>query len=223
MTTKLSDIAYGEGRHLDLYLPEGPRPPVVVLVAGYRSADVEKYFGGKPRELPMARAWGERIAAAGLAAAIYSNVDPAPDLDAVLEHVRGRADVDGERIALWGASGNGPLALSRLAAARCAALLYPYLLGPEVEPAAARFGFTNPATAPDVIPPLYLIRAGADATPGLNATIDRFAADSLARDRPFTLVNVAGAPHAFDYTRDIEVSREIVGGAIDFLVRELRR
>lgn len=223
MVTIRRDLAYADHRQLDLYLPEAPRPPVVVHVTGYKSADVEKFFGRKPRELPMACAWGERIASAGLAAVVYSNVDPAPDLDALLAHLRSCAEVDGERIGLWGASGSGPLALSRLAAARCASLLYPYLLGPDVASAAATYGFENPATMPDVAPPLYVVRAGADATPGLNAGVDRFVIDALARDQPVTLVNVPGAAHAFDHTNDNDASREVVRRAVEFLAYELRR
>jgi dienelactone hydrolase len=217
------DLEYAPGRPFDLYLPDGDPAGVVVLVSGYRTADVEKMFGGNPRELPPARAWGERVTKAGLAGVIYGNVDPTLDLDALLAHLRGRTDLDGERIALWAASGNGPLALSRLGAATCGVLLYPFMLGPEVATAAATFGFANPGTAPETLPPIYLVRAGADENLGLNATVDRFIADALARDLPLAFENVAGAPHAFDYRADSPASRAVIERALDFAVARLRR
>ena len=76
----------------------------------------------------------------------YTNREPAEDLDALLHHVRDNAaalGIDGDRIGVWGCSGNVPLALSALmqhgrAFVTCGALLYGYMLDLDARPASRR-------------------------------------------------------------------------------------
>jgi acetyl esterase/lipase len=148
---------------MDLYYPAdtaaGRRLPAVVLVAGYNDIGYEKMLGVKFKEMGMSISWGQLIAASGLVAIAYTNREPVEDLDALLRHVRDNTaslGIDGDRIGVWGCSGNVPLALSALMQSqtpgpkgpglhvegdpkgpglraeqhrlRCAALLYGYML-----------------------------------------------------------------------------------------------
>jgi acetyl esterase/lipase len=82
--------------------------------------------------------------------------------------------------------------------------------------------FANPAAGKslaDLPPrlPLFIARAGADQTPNLNETIDRFAAGALKANLPVTVVNHPSGPHAFDLMEESEGSREIVRQILAFL------
>ena len=95
-----------------LYLPEGERPPVIVMAHGFGA---ERVF-----RLP---AYAERFVARGLAVFLfdYRNfgdsagqprnlVSPRrhiQDWGAAIEHVRGMREVDGGRMGLWGTSFSG--------------------------------------------------------------------------------------------------------------------
>jgi hypothetical protein len=233
---------------LDLYAPAdaagGAALPAVVLIAGYNDVGYEKMLGVKFKEMAMSVSWGQLIAASGLVAIAYTNREPAADLDALLQHVRANAaslGIDGERIGLWGCSGNVPLALSALMAGsskapghgpgpRCAALLYGYMLDLDgatgVAEAAAMFRFTNPNAGRsfDDLPeaaPLFVVRAGQEQFPHLNDSIDRFVAKAVALNRPLTFVNHATGPHSFDLLDDSEASREIIRQILSFLRAQL--
>ena len=198
---------------VDVYWPEDrARRGAVVLVAGYPDAGFERVVGCKFKEMPSNVAWAKRIAEAGLVAVAYSNREPVADLHAVLRHVRQSLGIG--RVGLWAASGNAPLALSALEQVQCAALLYPYTI--EVPEEAKKFGFVTPAAGEASACPILLLRAGADAMPGLNETIVRFVLFALERDLPLTLVNRPGKPHAFDVAEGV-----VVPEVIDFLVRHL--
>ena len=56
-----------------------------------------------------------------------------------------------------------------------------------------------------------------------NASLDAFVAAALARDLPLTLVNQAGAPHAFDLVYDSEASRATIREVLRFLRDRLVR
>jgi hypothetical protein len=234
--------ADGELATLDLYRPPGgaarERDAVVVLVPGYPDPGFERFVGCRFKEMGSSRSWARAIAASGMAAVVPSNRAPEADAIALLAELRARAEelqIDPGRVGLWASSGNAPLALSllmrhadveRSVVLRCAALLYPFLLDLEgatsVAEAAASFRFANPcagrtiADLPDATP-LLVVRAGSDATPGLVATLDRFAASALAEDLPLTLVNLPGAPHAFDLFDERSPARTAILQVLAFL------
>lgn len=204
----------------DLYLPPDPPPgplPVVVFVAGFPDPGFERFVGCKLKDMASYVTWAKLVASAGIAAITYTNVDPAGDIAALLAHVTnsGRElGLDPERIGLWACSGNGPTALAMLMrdqppVVRAALLAYAYLVdldgATDLAAASRQFGNSVPTagkTIDDVRAdvPIYLVRAGGDVTPGLNAGLDRFVAHALAKDLPLAFVNVPGAPHAFDLT-----------------------
>jgi hypothetical protein len=230
---------------MDVYSPAdatiGARLPVVVLAAGYNDTGYEKMLGCRFKEMASSVSWGQLIAASGLVAVAYTNTDPAADLDALIEHVRGNAaalGIDENRMGVFACSGSVPFALSALMAGstnaagprgpglRCAALLYGFMLDLDgatgVAEAAKTFRFANPGAGEslDNLPrslPLFIARAGQDQFPHLNDSIDRFVARALARNQPITVVNHATGPHAFDLLDDSEASREIIRQVLSFL------
>ena len=69
--------------------------------------------------------------------------------------------------------------------------------------------------------PLFIARAGRDEVPGMDASIDRFVAEALARNAPITLANHPQGVHGFDSQTDDERSREIVRQVVEFLQAHL--
>jgi len=230
--------AEGNALAMDLYRPAGTPPgellPAVLLVAGYREEGFRSRIGCDFKDMGSVTSWARLLAASGLAAIAGGNRDPAADALAMLGHVRENAaplGIDGTRLGVWAASGNVPVAL-RLSmeksdtAIRCATLWYGYTLdsggATHVADASRQFGFANACAGRSVdnIPKetaLFLARAGQDASPGLNGSLDRFAAAALARNLSLTLVNHAAGAHAFDLFEDSESSRQVVRQALAFL------
>ncbi len=237
-----ADLRYGrdEDGSLTLDICHPPEEgsalrPAVVLVNGYPDPGMQRIFGCRFKEWGAATSWARLIAASGLSAVTYANLDPVIDLGKVLGHLRDEGaamGIDGSRLALLAFSGHGPLALEAIIESgavqplRAAALLCPFTLDLDgstaVADAARAFRFANPAAGRSVddFPQetaLFVARAGQDEMPGLNASLDRFAAKALARNLPLTLVNLPEAPHAFDVNHDRETSRHAIRSALAFL------
>jgi hypothetical protein len=200
----------------------------VVFVSGFPDPGFEQRVGCKVMEMASYESWARLVAASGLVAVTYVNREPAADFAAVLRYVYEHAavlGVDRERIAIWACSGNVPTALSALLVGTdvpvaSAALCYGYMF--DAAAVASQIGFADPCAGRSVDDvrtgvPLLVVRAGQDQTPGLNATLDRFVAGALSRDLPLTLVNHAGAPHAFDLLDDSDRTRDVIRAILDFL------
>ncbi len=222
---------------MDVYRPPAAaadrRLPAVVIVGGYADVGVPLTLGCVGKDMEMVISWAQLIAVSGLTAIAYTKQDPSRDVLRLFEFLRANADalsIDPGRLGIWAASGNVPVALSLLmegAAANvaCAVLCYGYMLDAPgtsvVATAAATWKFANPAAGRSVGDlrtgvPLFVARAGADTFPDLNAAIDRFIHDALARDLPLTLVNVARAPHAFDLVEATDASRHVIRTILEF-------
>jgi dienelactone hydrolase len=96
-----------------------------------------------------------------------------------------------------------------------------------VAEAAARFRFANPCAGRslDDLPPglpLFVARAGRDEFPGINAALDRFVAEALARNLPLELRNLPDAAHAFDILDASHASQQAVRRILAFLQAQLR-
>ena len=226
----------GDPLTMDRYYPSdaapGARLPAVVVVLGYPPRTPNP-LGCQFKEMEWSVSWGQLIAASGLAAIFYANREPESDLRALLRHIQQEAEslgIDEHRLGLLATSGNAPVALSMLMEEgrllKCAVLCYPLTLdlggATAVAEAAKRWGFVNAAAGKSVsdLPrnlPLFIARAGQDECPHLNETMDRFLAESLARNLPVTVVNHADAPHAFDLVHDSETTREIIRQMLRFL------
>lgn len=142
--------------------------------------------------------------------------------------------IDADRIAVWTCSAGGPAAfpwllrespqwLRALIAHYSVLDLRPAASGEPglseeqartMSPTAALAEITNPA------PPILISKAGQD-NPLLNATIDRFVAEALARNATLDLMTHPTGHHAFDVLDDDERSREIIARTLEFLRQRL--
>jgi len=214
---------------LDLYAPVRTSPvalPAIVLVAGYQDPGYEKLLGCRFKDMAMATSWARLVASFGMVAVTYGNSRPTEDLEALLRYVREHAaelGIDAERLALWGLSGNGALALATLASSpagsfRCAVFSCPYLAdldgATHVADASRQWKFTYPGgfrvENMPVDLPVFIARAGQEQDPGLNHAVDRLVAAMLASNRPVTCVNFAAAPHGFELFHDTLETREVI-------------
>jgi acetyl esterase/lipase len=230
----------------DIHLPaEGARrpAPVVVLVHGSLPPDVPV----KPKDWGLYQSWGRVLAASGFVAVTFNHRlgypeprigEAASDVAALLEHVRAHArawDADPDRIAIAAFSGGGPLLAPYIREprpfVRGLAAFYAILDvrgedGVYPPPVVAALAGHSPAAAlaaaPETVPPLFVMRAGRDRIPGLNAAMDGFVAAALKRNAPLTLMVHPTGSHGFENTDDDERSREILAGAIAFLRAALR-
>jgi hypothetical protein len=169
--------------------------PCVVILGGYPDAGVEKHVGCRFMDYEWTINMAQLIAASGMIAITHSNRDPLPDARALLDHLA----APGKKVGIWSCSGHGPVVLEAAPHATAAVLI-------------------NPITqdfCPEI--PLFVVRAGKDETPGLNAGLDGFITRAIADNRPLTLVNYAEAPHAFDLFLDRPETRRILQQGLDFL------
>ena len=67
------------------------------------------------------------------------------------------------------------------------------------------------------MPPLFIARAGKDAIPGVNASIDKFVAAALERNTAIALANHPDGSHGFDHRDDDARTREILRMSIAVL------
>jgi acetyl esterase/lipase len=202
---------------------------------GYPDAGMRRFVGCSAKNMESYVTWARYLASAGLVAITYTNTDPVADADRVLRHVRDHAaalGVDPGRIAVWSCSGNVPTALRLLmngADLACAVLLYGYTMDLDgstaVAEARAQFHFADPMVGRsfDDLPrlPLCMVRAGQDAMPRLNESLDRFIAQVLKANRPFTLINADDQPHAFDSQSDTDAARAAIEQILAFLASHL--
>jgi hypothetical protein len=233
------DVEYKDSLTMDLYYPPADvrctPPPAVVIVAGYPDDGFQVHLGCRFKELGSSVSWGQLIAASGMVAITYTNLEPQADLTVLVNVVRQRAadlGIAEDRLGVWASSGNVPLALSLLMQQgvspylKCAVLGCGYTLDLDgatgVAEAARMFGFANPCAGKSVkdLPqdlPLFLARAGQDQCPRLNESLDRFLTQALARNLPLTFVNHPQAPHSFDLFHDSQTSRQIIRQMLAFL------
>ncbi|MEX0964213.1 MAG: alpha/beta hydrolase [Pseudohongiellaceae bacterium] len=226
-------IHYGSATQvLDIYLPELDEglAPVVVLVTGYADPGFESLTGIKQMQIQSYKDWAKLLAANGMAAVIYSNIEPVADARALVDFLRLEAaqlQIDPQRIAIWACSGNVPNALHLAhgdAALRCAVLLYGFMLDTKdsagVAEAATTFRFSNPNKAMESFPentPILIIGAGQDEFPGLNESIDNFEAQAIAGDNPVSVIRYPQGVHGFDILDDSQRSIEMIKLCVGFL------
>jgi acetyl esterase/lipase len=235
----------GETRlELDVYSPPDARPgarrPAVILVHGGPVPE-----GARPKNMGVFLSYGELLAASGFTAVTFSHrfygpgalADAAGDIAAAVAHVRSHAEelgVDPDRIALWAFSGGGPFLSAPLREQWPfvrAIVAYYTVLNLQVPPPGAAGGVADETrrefsplryleTAGEKTPPLFVARAGRDH-PWLNATIDRFVQEALARNAALELMTHPAGQHGFDILDDDDRSREIIARTLDFLKRRL--
>lgn len=218
---------------VDLYRPPPATrpPPVAVIVNGYPDAGLTAMFGKPLAAWRGYQDWARLLAAAGVAVALYQNRAP-DDVADLLAHLRAHGaglGVDGGRVGLVAASGHAALALALVARApvAAAALLYGYTLDLDgdtaVADAARQFRFAAPPVELAALPPtpLLVVRAGADALPGLLRALDRFTAAAAARGLPVAVLDVPDAPHGFDTVDDRPATRAAIAAVVRFMADRL--
>tara|TARA_B110000858_G_scaffold198436_1_gene264962 strand:+ start:7586 stop:8374 length:789 start_codon:yes stop_codon:yes gene_type:complete len=226
-------ISYAdEARVFDIYLPEkvDAPAPVVVLLTGYPDPQFEERFARKQMQIQAYKDWAKLLAASGMAAVIYSNVDPVDDALTLLDFLRSEADklqIDPSRIAVWSCSGNVPNAINVLhkdSSLRCGALLYGFMLDTAesvvLQKTAQTLGFVNPHEDMEHFPentPILIIRAGKEEFPFLNESIDNFEAEAIARNSPVSVIRYPEGVHAFDRLDDSQRSIEMIKLCVGFL------
>lgn len=226
-------ISYGgDSRVFDIYLPEeaSGAVPVAVLVTGYPDPGFEARIGMRQMQITAYRDWAKLLAANGMAAVIYSNLEPVDDAFTLLGFLRAEAQqlqIDPERIAVWSCSGNVPNAINVLHkdnAIRCAVLLYGFMLDAEgsvaLKETANAFGFACPNEGMQDFPentPILVLRAGKDEFPGLNESIDNFEAEAIARNSPVSVIRYPEGVHAFDILDSSQRSIEMIKLCVGFL------
>jgi acetyl esterase/lipase len=167
-----------------------------------------------------------------MTAVIYGSSAPAEDVHAVLRYLRdnaGSLDIDEQRIGLFSMSGSVPVALAALMrddTLKCAVASCGYTFDVEGSTAFAdgsrEYGYVNATAGRSIkeLPahvPLFVVRAGLEQFPGVNAGLDQFAASALALNLPLTFVNHATGAHGFEYDEDSAVSRGIIQQMLAFL------
>jgi acetyl esterase/lipase len=234
----------GSRLEMDVYSPpeatRGAPLPVVILIHGGPVPP-----GASAKNMGVFLSYGELLAASGLKAVTFSHrfygagalADAGDDVAAAIAHVRSHADELGvapDRIALWAFSGGGPF-LSAPLRERWpfvrAIVAYYTVLDLQLPPPGAASGITDEtrrefsplrhvAAAGEKTPPLFVARAARD-NPWLNATIDGFVQEALARNVSLELMTHPAGQHGFDVLDDDDRSREIIARTVDFLKHHL--
>jgi tetratricopeptide (TPR) repeat protein len=211
----VKDVTYktadGRALQMDFYYPPGSKPaevlPTVVFVNG-----VGDWPGNaKLRTWGQYTSWPRLVAASGLAAVTFdarngdANAEDVRDAFAYVME-RGKAvGIDSSRVAAWSCSANVRAALTLLMPAGA----------PAVKTAVMYYGGGDPAVVRNDLPVL-LVRAGRDRAQQ-NEQIDRLAAQALAANAPWTVMNLPTAHHAFDVLDNTEESRSAVRKTVAYL------
>jgi hypothetical protein len=183
----------GDGEPLPMRI-YGTRGPTVVIVEGYPDPGFSQKLGCRFMDMEWTISMAQLIAASGMTAVTHSNRDPKADAIALLKSFAA------QRVGIWATSGHGPVALTALEHASCGVLINPIVdEGPHDGKA------------------LFIVRSGADETPGLNAALDAFVTRAIAANRPLTVVNYPEAPHAFDLFLDTPETGRILQQGLEFL------
>ena len=234
----------GSRLEMDVYSPaeaaRGAALPVVILIHGGPVP-----AGASAKNMGVFLSYGELLAASGLMAVAFSHrfyaasalAEAAGDVAAAVTHARDHAEelgIDRDRVALWAFSGGGPLLSPALRErwpfVRAIAAYYA-ALDLQVPAPGAGSAITDEtrrefsplhhlAAAGEQTPPLFVARAGRD-NPWLNASIDRFVQEAIARNAPLELMTHPAGQHGFDILDDDDRSREIIARTLDFLKRRL--
>ncbi len=83
----IRDQPWGDGRAFDLYRPPAASEPlpVVVFVTGFPDPRFRAFAGCALKDTGPYRSWARLLAASGLAAVTYSNIEPATDAGDILD------------------------------------------------------------------------------------------------------------------------------------------
>jgi acetyl esterase/lipase len=231
---------------MDVYCPAGmredSRAPVVMLVHGGPIS-----MPRSPKDMGVFVSYGELLAASGLVAVTFNHRfyslshlhEAASDVSHAIDYVRSNADslrVDRDRVGVWAFSGGGVFLSLPMrdvpAFVRCLVSYYA-VLDLQVPPPGHEsdlseetrkefsplFHLTVSALK---IPPIFIARAGLD-NPSLNATVDRFIQEAIARNVALEIIRHPRGHHGFDILDDDLRSRAIIRRTLLFLKTHLEQ
>lgn len=244
-----SDLKYTDVNNpnllMDVYSPpnlgKGEKRPAVIFIHGGAGAETT------PKDWGVYTSWGRLVGASDLIGVIFTHrltgrkaslEDGANDLTAAINYVRANADllnIDRDRICLAAYSAGGTLLASAMrdkpAYVRCLVGFYTFMdiqqsgnlfTAGESKENLEKFSSINYlAKDADKIAPIFIARAGLDAIPTLDDSIDRFIREALAKNVWLTVANHPNGVHGFDNQTDDERSREIIQSAIAFIKSNL--
>lgn len=229
---------------MDVYFPNGlsknEKRGAVILIHGGAGAE------NNPKNWGVFQSWGRLIAASGLIGVTFTHrlgfpktrvAEAASDVEDAIKFIRDNSEsfqVDKNRLCLAAFSAGGTLLsvamCERKEYIRCLAAFYPLLDIRQSEPhptsetreTLEEFSPLAYLTENNTdLPPIFIARAGRDATPNLNESINRFIESGIRNGSQIELMNHAEGLHGFDNLNDDERSREIISRAIDFLKENL--
>jgi acetyl esterase/lipase len=231
---------------MDVYCPagmrDGSRAPVVMLVHGGPIS-----MPRSPKDMGVFVSYGELLAASGLVAVTFNHrfyspshlQEAADDVAHAIDYVRSNADslrVDRDRVGLWAFSGGGVFLSLPMrdvpAFVRCLVSYYA-ILDLQVPPPGHETDLNEETrkefsplfhltTNASKIPPIFIARAGLD-NPWLNATVDRFVQEAMARNAALEIITHPGGHHGFDILDDDARSRSIIQRTLLFLKTHLEQ
>lgn len=230
---------------LDVYYPadlqDGEQRPAVLLVHGLGPAELVQHIKDSGQYV----SWGQLIAASGLIAVTFNHRSPdehislnevASDVDDLVEYVREHASelqIDREKLAIWTCSAGVPLGTrSALRGTpefvKCLVAYYgPLDMQPLkdewelTEDEVREFSATSYLEEPiEKLAPMLITRAGLDH-PTLNAAIDSFIKEAIAKNVTLDFMTHPGGHHAFDVLDDVARSHEIIKRTLEFMKTHL--
>jgi acetyl esterase/lipase len=207
--------------------------PVVIFVMAY--ADSSPITKGPLKELGQYVSWGRLTAAAGLIAVTYQT-ERADDIEALVAYIHKHADglhMDPDRIGLWSCSGNCLAAVSFAMQKdrdylKFAVFYYGLMLTPDNWLRKEINGLCAPrgcyaAELKDIAYirtdlPLLVVKAGLDAVPYVNDSIDHFVGLAKEEHAVLTFVEFENAVHGFDIEQKSDPkASEIVRQTLEFI------
>ncbi len=230
---------------MDVYSPPalkaGERRPVMMFIHGGAGS------ASRPKDWGIYRDWGRLAAASGLVGVTFTHrlgfpkpllAESGADVAAAIDYVRANAakfGADPDRICLAAYSAGGPLLTVGLGEQRpyirCLVAVYAFLdiqqsaLHRDNEPAErvrqfAMIEHLAEKRAREL--PILVARAGLDAIPTMNDSIDRYIARAIEVNANVVVWNHPGGVHGFDNQNDDDRSREIIAAILEFVGRHTR-
>jgi acetyl esterase/lipase len=230
---------------MDVYSPldvkPGERRPVLMFVHGGAGSE------SRPKDWGIYKGWGRLAGASGLVGVTFTHrlnfpkpllAESGGDVAAAIDYVRANAaklGADPDRICLAAYSAGGPLLTlayeEKRPYIRCVVAVYAFLdiqqssLHRDNEPAErvkqySMIEHLGEKRAKEL--PMLIARAGLDAIPTMNDSIDRFIARAIRENANVTVMNHPAGVHGFDNQNDDDRSREIMEFLLTFARRHLQ-
>jgi hypothetical protein len=230
------DQSYGGTNQLfDVYYPEaGTKPfPVVLIVLGFPAPGFAGGFGFKLKDSVFYRSWAMLLAASGMAAVLYSADDAEPNTLSLLGYLQEHNEslnLDMSKLGIWSCSANVPNAINvinKTDGIVCASLNYGFMLDLDgstvITDTAEQIKFADPNGGEESMLELdqLITKAGQDAFPGINDSIDAYMSLAKARNLPVELIEYEAGVHSFDVLDDSAESIAVVKRMVDFLKSKL--